>query len=65
MSGSQKLPNGNILINEAETGRFFQVTPDGEIVWEYINPFFKQGDEFQTNLVYRSILVNKNWPLSR
>ncbi|HDK17313.1 MAG TPA: hypothetical protein ENG75_05185 [Nitrospirae bacterium] len=62
MGGSQKLPNGNILINEAETGRFFQVTPDGEIVWEYINPFFKQEPEFLTNQVYRIWMINRNWP---
>ncbi len=36
--GSQKrLPNGNTFIAEDNTGRLFQVTPDGEIVWEYIN----------------------------
>ncbi len=36
--GSQKrLPNGNTFIAEDNTGRLFQVTPDGEIVWEYVN----------------------------
>jgi len=37
-SGCQRLPNGNVLINSANTGHFFQVTPDGEVVWEYIQP---------------------------
>lgn len=39
-SGNQRLDNGNTLIcamNWAETGRIFEVTPDGEIVWEYWN----------------------------
>lgn len=40
-SGQQRLPNGNTLIcamNWAETGRVFEVTPEGEIVWEFWNP---------------------------
>ena len=36
--GSQKrLPNGNTFIAEDNTGRLFQVTSEGEIVWEYVN----------------------------
>ena len=37
--GTQRLPNGNTLICESMKGRFFEVTPDKEIVWEYANPF--------------------------
>jgi len=37
--GAQRLPNGNTLINEANAGRLLEVTPDGSIVWEYVNPF--------------------------
>jgi hypothetical protein len=36
ISNSERLPNGNTFINEGMNGRFFQVTPAGEIVWEYI-----------------------------
>ena len=36
--GSQKrLPNGNTFIAEDNTGRLFQVKPDGTIVWEFVN----------------------------
>ncbi len=35
----QFLDNGNVLITEAERGRVFEVAPDGEIVWEFINMF--------------------------
>ena len=35
-----KLPNGNTFACESSFGRFFEVTTDGEIVWEYVNPFF-------------------------
>lgn len=40
-SGQQRLPNGNTLIcamNWSETGRIFEVTTDGEIVWEFWDP---------------------------
>jgi len=35
---NQRLPNGNTLITESDIGRAFEVTRDGKIVWEYINP---------------------------
>jgi len=37
-SAAQRLPNGNTLITESHCGRIFEVTVDGEIVWEYTNP---------------------------
>lgn len=35
---NQRLPNGNTLIAESDAGRFFEVTPQGELVWEFYNP---------------------------
>jgi hypothetical protein len=35
---NQKLPNGNVLITESDKGRVFEVTKEGRIVWEYVNP---------------------------
>ena len=35
---SQRLPNGNTLITESNDGRAFEVTRQGEIVWEYFIP---------------------------
>jgi len=37
MGTQRRLPNGNTFIVEDNTGRLFQVKPDGEIVWEYVN----------------------------
>ena len=37
ISGAQRLASGNTLICEGQWGRVFEVTPAGEIVWEYIN----------------------------
>ena len=43
ISGAERLPNGNTLICEGAPGRIFEVTPVGEVVWEYINPFLGQS----------------------
>lgn len=39
-AGCQRLPNGNTLITEACRGRIFEVSHEGEIVWEFANPFY-------------------------
>ena len=49
LSGAQRLPNGNTLITEGHHGRLIEVSADGEVVWEFVNPaprrgFIKQGD---------------------
>jgi hypothetical protein len=41
---NHRLPNGNTLITESDYGRAFEVTPDREIVWEYVNPHFAGKD---------------------
>lgn len=38
ISGANRLPNGNTLICSGVQGRFFEVTPQKKIVWEYKNP---------------------------
>jgi len=35
-SSAQRLANGNTLICESSGGRVFEVTPDGETVWEHV-----------------------------
>ena len=59
MGCAQRLPNGNTLITESSFGRLFEVTKEGEIVWEYVNPFFgkplfggREGSE--SNQVFRA-----------
>lgn len=54
ISGAQRLCSGNTLICEGMNGRFFEVTPSGEIVWEYINPRFAPGMEGMSNSVFRA-----------
>jgi len=55
ISGARRLPNGNTLITEGNFGRMFQVTPDKQVVWEYINPYFPAGpDGALVNGVFRA-----------
>ena len=39
ISGAVRLENGNTLICSEPQGRFFEVTTEGEIVWEYLGPY--------------------------
>lgn len=39
ISGASRLASGNTLVNSGPHGRFFEVTPDGEIIWEYRDPY--------------------------
>ena len=55
ISGARRLPNGNTLITEGQFGRMFQVTSEGEVVWEYISPHFQVDAEGQpVNRVFRA-----------
>ena len=38
VSGAQRLPNGNTLACSGVPGRVFEITREGRIVWEYLNP---------------------------
>jgi hypothetical protein len=56
ISSAERLANGNTLICEGAFGRIFEVTKNGNVVWEYINPFYspdlRSGDP--TNMVFRA-----------
>ena len=55
VSSAQRLPNGNTLITNGAVGQLQEVTPDHEIVWEYISPWYNPSGNF--NLVYRAYRV--------
>ncbi|HTW91746.1 MAG TPA: aryl-sulfate sulfotransferase [bacterium] len=38
ISGAERLPNGNTLICEGNSGYFFEVTRDSQVIWRYLNP---------------------------
>ncbi len=39
LSGAVRLSDGNTLICDGPRGRFFEVTPGGQTVWEFTNPW--------------------------
>lgn len=60
LSSVQLLPNNNYLVCVGSTGYHFEVTPAGEIVWEYVTPLLdgqpvSQGDSLENrdNLTFR------------
>jgi outer membrane protein assembly factor BamB len=50
---AQRLPNGNTLICDGDNGRAFEVTREGEIVWEWLNPALRQGRRVQLYRIER------------
>lgn len=58
----QRLPNGNTLISESERGRIVEVTRDGEIVWEYVNPATTPRDENVVLAILRAERLPADFP---
>jgi hypothetical protein len=58
ISSAQRLPNGNTLIDEGSAERIFEVTPEGEVVWEFVD-----GVGIQEPLirVYRAYRIPPEW----
>jgi len=55
IGGCQRLPGGNTMICEGSHGCVFEVTPDGEIVWEYVNPETGYHENFgHANWLFRA-----------
>ncbi|RMD73238.1 MAG: hypothetical protein D6818_05045, partial [Bacteroidetes bacterium] len=59
VSGAQRLPNGNTLICNGPRGHVFEVTPDGQLVWDYVNPVrnggpVSQGTTITQNDIFRA-----------
>jgi hypothetical protein len=55
LSNAQRLPNGNTFIcsgSRPDHGRLFEVTPEGEIVWDFQNPYAEHAEG--EKIVYRA-----------
>jgi hypothetical protein len=61
ISSAQRQPNGDTLICEGANGRIFEVTPAGEIVWEYVNPFPNLTGKIPNSSIFRAAKVAENW----
>ena len=51
LSSARRLPNGNTLCCEGGNGRFYEVTPERDVVWEYWKP--EPDDSATPWLVFR------------
>ena len=60
VSAAQRLSNGNTMITEGADGRIFELTPDHEIVWEYVSPFFGK-EQTNRNITFRAYRVPYDW----
>ncbi len=48
--GAQRLANGNTLLTESDRGRVFEITPDGELVWEFYNPMMLEEEQRRVSI---------------
>ena len=67
LSNAQRLSNGNTLINAGSIGTVFEVTPEREIVWEYIIPLngntpLNQGQNPSNNSTFRAYKFPADYP---
>ena len=55
----QRLPNGNTLITNSQSGQVFEINTRGKIVWEFIN--FEKGleDKKRVRIIYRMMRIPK------
>lgn len=57
VSGVQRLAGGNTVITEGATGRIFEITPEGETVWEFVSPWLLESPWGPSNAVFRSYRI--------
>jgi len=63
ISAARRLPNGNTFIDEGQSGRLFQVTRDGDIVWEYVNAYPRVGKDPVTGKTTRNPQLYRAQPV--
>ena len=61
-AGSERLPNGNTVICESWHGRIFEVTREGELVWEYNSPFVGSIVGMTTTMMWRAHRYLPDYP---
>ena len=45
MGCAQRLPGANTLISEVNKGCIFKITPDGDIMREFVSPHFVRSEK--------------------
>ncbi|MCM0754657.1 aryl-sulfate sulfotransferase [Desulfovibrio aminophilus] len=75
---AQRLENGNTLVTSTQQGHLFEVTPEGKVVWEFVNPIMcgegkalfcdaadylePLGHDMFTNMVHRAYFYTPDHP---
>jgi len=55
IGGCQRLASGNTIICEGSKGCIFEVTPDNDVLWEYVSPYNNPTELFgQVNWLFRA-----------
>ena len=62
VSGTERLANGNTLITEGASGRIFEVTTEGETVWEYVSPWMVPSRFGPSTAVFRAYRIPEGDP---
>lgn len=68
ISGAERLPNGNTLICSGKNGRVFEVSPTGEILWDWWSPLGgdiepnEQGGKSPPNALFRATRIAPDHP---
>ena len=69
VSGAQRLSNGSTLVAAGAQGAIFEVMPDGQIVWRYVNPVTADGplalgDPIPegSNIIFRAYRFEPDFP---
>jgi hypothetical protein len=67
MGSAQRLPNGNTLICDSDTGYFFEIDNNGVKLWEYKNPqktngdIISQGQTAESNLTFKAFKYRSDY----
>jgi len=75
---AQQLPNGNFLVTSSNIGQVFEVTKEGKIVWDFVNPIIRdlpmctihdddrkvqiQHHNYYSNMIHRAYRYGKDYP---
>jgi len=62
IGGCERLPNGNTLICEGQSGRVFEVTRDSEVCWEWISPFILPFKNVYCSMLFRAHRYSSDSP---
>jgi hypothetical protein len=60
---AQRLPNGNTLITESNSGRAFEVDRSKEIVWEFFNPHRAGENDRYIATIFELLRLPPDFPL--